>query len=203
LLLTNDGGLVHHVTNPAPKKESKATKSKKGPSQSSGHLKTLTKTYEALIMGYHENYCESFEQMRLQGVDIGKKYGGMTKPVDHLAVLGHPTPKSTLVRITISEGRNRQVRRMFHSIGSGVMKLKRTKIGTKLTLEGLEEGQWRIMADEEVEDTLHWKVRRLDESKTRRNTGIDSGGQAKTKAKYPGAHSAATHGKSRPRRKRP
>ena len=153
LLLTNDGGLVHHVTNPAASKTTDTSKSSSS---------KITKTYEAVVMGYHENDCPAFEQMRQEGVDIGAKYGGMTQPVDNLQVLDHPTHKSTLVSLTISEGRNRQVRRMFHNIGSGVMKLQRVQIGPLLTLKGLEEaGQWRIMPDEEVEATLGWTVRDL------------------------------------------
>ena len=158
LLLTNDGGLVHHVTNPGSKSSSSSSSASAVAAASS----RITKTYEAVIMGHHENVCDSFEIMRIEGVDIGAKYGGMTKPVDDLRVLDHPTPKSTLVSITISEGKNRQVRRMFHSIGSGVMKLRRVKIGTLLTLEGLEEGQWRSMPDEEVKEALGWSIRRLD-----------------------------------------
>jgi pseudouridine synthase len=145
LLLTNDGALLHHVTN-------------KNAATHDVELGAITKTYEALIMGYHDD--ESLEPLR-EGVDIGVKYGGMTKPVQDLCILDHPNHKSTLVSLTISEGRNRQVRRMFHAIQSGVMKLKRTKIGDNLTLGDLEEGQWRVLSDEEVEKSLHWKPRSL------------------------------------------
>ena len=172
LLLTNDGGLVHHVTNPTSTiKSSEEASIMTDVSQSS----KITKTYEAVIMGHHENDCASFEIMRTEGVDIGAKYGGMTKPVNHLQVLDHPTPKSTLVSLTISEGKNRQVRRMFHSMGSGVIKLRRVKIGCLLTLEGLEEaGQWRIMPDAEVESTLGWSVRNLEESYYTKTGGGES-----------------------------
>lgn len=167
LLLTNDGGLVHHVTNPTNKLEGTSISMTDAAKSSK-----ITKTYEAAIMGHHENECASFEKMRTEGVDIGAKYGGMTKPVDHLQVLDHPTPKSTLVSLTISEGKNRQVRRMFHSMGSGVMKLRRVKIGSLLTLEGLEEaGQWRIMPDAEVELTLGWSVRDLEKSYSSKRGG--------------------------------
>ena len=149
LLLTNDGSLVHHVTN----KNALTHKQLQG--------KGITKTYQALIMGHHD---EETLQCFWDGVDIGKKYGGMTEPVDDLQILDHPNHKSTLVSITISEGRNRQVRRMFHAIGSGEMKLKRTHVGEHLTLEGLEEGQWRILSDQEVSDALDWEPRLLVEA---------------------------------------
>lgn len=147
LLLTNDGGLVHHVTNPnAP------THTKKG---------AVTKTYEALIMGFHTN--ETL-QLLWEGIDIGAKHGGMTQPVHDLQIHDHPKPKTTTVSITISEGKNRQVRRMFHALGSGVMQLKRTHIGDKLNLDGLQEGQWRILTSTEIRESLDWEPRVLLDS---------------------------------------
>jgi pseudouridine synthase len=154
LLLTNDGGLVHHVTN------RDATTSAPN-DNSAAASRTITKTYQAVIMGYHEPDSVLLEGMRRDGVDIGAKYGGWTLPVDNLTVLGHATAKSTTVSLTISQGKNRQIRRMFHAVGSGVMKLQRTHIGKQLSLDGLEEGEWRILADQEVIDGLHWTPRLL------------------------------------------
>jgi pseudouridine synthase len=153
LLLTNDGGLVHHITN-----KQAAT----------APVLPIQKTYEAVIMGYHENDCDMLRQFREEGVDIGAKYGGKTLPVQCAQVLGHPTHKSTLVSVTIIEGKNRQVRRMFHCSGSGVMKLKRTSIGTLLTLDSVpNQGDWRILSDEQVERALHWTPRKLEQSSRR------------------------------------
>ena len=146
LLLTNDGGLIHHVCNPTAK----------------SHDDTfLTKTYQATIMGYHDDDSPGFHSIRTLGVDIGAKYGGMTKPAVSLIVLGHPTSKSTECHITIAEGKNRQVRRMFHAIGSGVIKLRRISIGDTLTLGDLTEGQWRLLNHEEVKNGLGWEPRVL------------------------------------------
>lgn len=147
LLLTNDGGLVHHVTNPVAHANSDAF---------------LTKTYEAVIMGNYETNSTVLQLIREMGVDIGAKYGGMTQPAKRLEVLGHPTAKSTLVSITIAEGKNRQVRRMFHAIRSGVMKLKRTHIGSSLNLDGLAEGEWRLLTDLEVTESLGWIPKQID-----------------------------------------
>lgn len=144
LLLTNDGALVHHATNPNALQRHGGT--------------AVTKTYEALIMGRHTE--ESLSAVR-DGVDIGTKYGGVTRPVNDLTILGHPNHKSTLVSITISEGRNRQVRRMFHAVGSGVMRLRRTRIGEELTLQGVDEGQWRVLSDHEVKTSLNWEAQLL------------------------------------------
>jgi len=132
LLLTNDGRLVHHVTNP----DSKTQEHEYYPGSSNASTTIINKTYQALIMGHHTE--ESLEPIR-RGVDIGKNY--VTKPLlgeDDLQVSEHPNHKSTIVSITIDEGKNRQVRKMFHAIGSGVMKLKRTRIGDHLTLDGVD-----------------------------------------------------------------
>jgi len=180
LLLTNDGGLVHHVTNPTA-------------ASSKGGGKKLVKTYEALIMGYHtlDENEESSTKLRglLDGVDIGKKYGGMTLPPEDLEVLDHPTTKTTLVRISISEGKNRQVRRMFHAINSGVIRLHRSRIG-ELDLGMLDggEGCWRMLTEEEVLKGLGWKCRYIREvqhqpvgSKRRLQKRISSSPKQRTK----------------------
>ena len=56
----------------------------------------------------------------------------------------------TRVEITIYEGKNRQVRRMFEYIGANVVFLKRTKIGD-LKLGGLGRGMSRYMSDKEID----------------------------------------------------
>ena len=56
----------------------------------------------------------------------------------------------TRVEITIYEGRNRQVRRMFEYIGANVVFLKRTKIGD-LRLGGLGRGMSRYLSDKEID----------------------------------------------------
>ena len=56
-----------------------------------------------------------------------------------------------LVRITIHEGRNRQVRRMCDAIGHPVLRLARTRIGP-LTDHTLKPGQWRPLTTAELLD---------------------------------------------------
>ena len=60
------------------------------------------------------------------------------------------------VTVTIHEGRNRQVRRMFEAVGLQVLALKRVGFGP-LTLGELKRGEWRDLTPEEIE-----KLRELD-----------------------------------------
>jgi pseudouridine synthase len=59
----------------------------------------------------------------------------------------------THLEITITEGRNRQVRRMLEAVGSKVLKLVRTAIGP-LSIGDLAIGKWRELSPEEVKSLL-------------------------------------------------
>ena len=56
----------------------------------------------------------------------------------------------TKLHVTITEGRNRQVRKMFESVGKNVDFLKRIKIG-ELTLRGLNRGEVRKLSQQEID----------------------------------------------------
>jgi 23S rRNA pseudouridine2605 synthase len=67
-----------------------------------------------------------------------------------------------LLRITIHEGRNRQVRRMCEAVGHPVLRLVRTRIGP-ITDRSLKPGEWRALTQDEVralERAAAGKVRR-------------------------------------------
>ena len=55
----------------------------------------------------------------------------------------------TVVEVTLYEGRNRQIRRMFEELGIEVARLKRTAIGT-VKLGMLPQGKWRDLTPDEV-----------------------------------------------------
>jgi 23S rRNA pseudouridine2605 synthase len=59
----------------------------------------------------------------------------------------------TFLKVTLREGRNREIRRVFAKLGYGVLALKRTRIGD-LTLHGLGKGRWRFLHPTEVEALL-------------------------------------------------
>jgi len=74
------------------------------------------------------------------GVDLDD---GRTAPAKAVRVAPN------VIRLTIHEGRNRQVRRMFEAIGHPVVRLVRTRIGP-LVDHRLRPGQWRALTGEEV-----------------------------------------------------
>ena len=176
LLLTNDGMLIHHATNPNANfidithdQESTTPKQLKKKNK-------IIKTYEALIMGYHEmdqnitNKSEStasiLSQILMGGIMIPGS-SSPTLPVPFLHVLSHPTPKTTLIRLGLIEGKNRHIRKLFHTLKSGVIRLHRARIGNvDLEEEGLcEQGMWRVLSEEEVYAKLGWRTRILDNNK--------------------------------------
>lgn len=55
----------------------------------------------------------------------------------------------TKIHVTITEGKNREIRKMFAAIGRDIMLLKRIKIG-ELTLRGLDRGAYRKLTRQEV-----------------------------------------------------
>lgn len=77
-----------------------------------------------------------------EGVELDD---GPTAP----AKVAQPTPG--MVRLTIHEGRNRQVRRMCEAVGHPVRRLVRTRIGP-LVDHQLAPGEWRRLSDDEVLD---------------------------------------------------
>jgi 23S rRNA pseudouridine2605 synthase len=80
-----------------------------------------------------------------EGVDIG---GFVTSPAE-VHLIRHDR-NSTIAEITIHEGKNRQVRRMFKAIGHPVLELSRIGLGN-LTIGRLAQGQCRKLSPAEVD----------------------------------------------------
>ena len=120
LLISNDGELTNLVTHP------------------STHLnKTYIVTIDSEVKDEHLKQLE-------KGV---KLEDGMTQP-SIIRIIRRSTGYS-LISITIHEGRNRQVRRMFEHFSYHVKNLHRESIGF-LNLDGLERGKYRKLSEEEV-----------------------------------------------------
>lgn len=123
LLLTNDGALTHSLIHPSKK---------------------INKTYLAKVSG--QPLQEKIDKLRV-GIELED---GMTAPAIIDFVEYDRTKDLTSLRVTIHEGRNRQIRRMFAAIGSDVKQLKRIKFAF-LTLDGVKRGSYRHLLPSEVE----------------------------------------------------
>ena len=64
--------------------------------------------------------------------------------------IGETDESGTVLKITITEGRNRQIRKMCEAAGLTVKRLSRISIGN-LKLDGLPVGKWRYLESDEVE----------------------------------------------------
>ncbi len=126
LLLTNDGRLASVLTHPRH---------------------AVPRVYEAVVRG-----VPTPAQLRrlANGVTLD---GQRTAPAEVRLVPrrgpGHDRTRDARVRVTLREGRNRQVRRMFDAIGHPVCRLRRTRLGP-LALRGLKPGDARELTVAEV-----------------------------------------------------
>ena len=74
--------------------------------------------------------------------------GYKLRPVD--VVIGESDESGTVLKFTLKEGRNRQIRKMCEQAGLTVKRLSRISIGN-LKLDGLPVGKWRYLDAKEVE----------------------------------------------------
>lgn len=122
IILTNDGELTHLLLHPKFK---------------------IKKTYRAKIFG--ELTDEKIKKLRA-GVELDD---GLTAPAE-ISLISREKNFS-VAEITIHEGRNRQIRRMFAAVGCEVKRLKRIKFAN-LTLKGVEVGKFRRLTSAEVKE---------------------------------------------------
>ena len=120
LLLTNDTAFAERVMNPEYK---------------------VPKTYQVKTASRLSD--EQIEQLR-RGVELSD---GPTRPATVTRL--RDSAKYTFLELTLSEGRNRQVRRMIEAVGSKVLKLVRTALGP-IRIGELPIGKWRRLTAEEV-----------------------------------------------------
>ena len=120
LLMTNDNQLAERVTNP------------------NSHVpKTYLDKASVVLTD------DQLRQLR-EGIELSD---GPTRPANVNRV--RDSAKYTHFEITLTEGRNRQVRRMVEALGAKVLKLVRVKIGP-LTIGTLPIGKWRLLSRAEV-----------------------------------------------------
>lgn len=129
LLMTNDTQFAETITNPEYK---------------------VAKTY--LVKSATRLLDEQLDRLR-NGVELSD---GPTRPAVVKRV--RDSADKTFLEITITEGRNRQVRRMLEAVESKVLKLVRTAIGP-LEIAGLPIGSHRVLKIDEVKSLLPKGIR--------------------------------------------
>lgn len=127
LILTNDGELTFQLTHPSHE---------------------LGKTYQVLVKGHPS--LETLNKWR-QGVILS---GKTTLPAQ-VKLIDADGNSQTLLEIVISEGKNRQIRRVAELLGHPVIKLHRIAIGpislNVLNQDQLAPGQYRHMKQQEID----------------------------------------------------
>lgn len=123
LLMTSDGELAARLMHPRHE---------------------VDKVYEVIVMGAPD--ARAIEKLR-KGVYIE---GGRTSPADiHVGTTVKGAKPTTMLTITIREGRNRQIRKMCSAVGLPVRDLRRIRMGP-IGLGRLKQGQWRDLTPVEV-----------------------------------------------------
>ena len=121
LILTNDGDMANRLTHPRNE---------------------VNKTYIARISGVLT------EKERIQ-LEKGVLIDGVKTAPARVKIL-KLDPHHTRCEVTIHEGRNRQVKKMFEAVGKEVEFLKRVAVGN-LRLGGLKRGEYRFLNEVEIE----------------------------------------------------
>ncbi|MGN1111409.1 MAG: pseudouridine synthase [Oscillospiraceae bacterium] len=121
LLFTNDGEFANSITHPS---------------------RHVSKTYRVTIDG---RVSEEQIMQLTTGVELDD--GKVTLPCNVEVLVEEP--ERTVLRITIKQGLNRQIRRMCAAVGLNVGRLRRTAIGG-VKLGMLKTGEWRDLTSEEL-----------------------------------------------------
>jgi 23S rRNA pseudouridine2605 synthase len=124
LLLTNDGELANFLIHPRHH---------------------VPKTYLVTVKGVPHG--DDLERLR-NGIELED---GKTMPAEVEYHDIAADQKQSVISITIYEGKNRQVRRMFEAISRPVIRLRRIRFGSVI-LEGLPRGRYRTLSSHEVKE---------------------------------------------------
>jgi len=126
IIMTNDGDLINEMTHPSIK---------------------VPKIYIVSING--KITPEDGEKM-FNGIDIETDTGEKKTAYAEVFPI-EITNKSSIIRVTLYQGINRQIRKMFASLGFEVVSLKRIQHGT-VTLDGLKKGMIKPMKPKHVNE---------------------------------------------------
>ena len=119
LLFTNNGDIANKMMHPSS---------------------NISRKYETIIKG---SFNDIKKEQCVQGLDIGMSEIGK---FDSISICEPATNKYI---ITLKTGKNREVRRVFHSVGCTVVKLKRTQYDN-IKLNNLLVGEYRYLTEKEI-----------------------------------------------------
>jgi 23S rRNA pseudouridine2457 synthase len=142
LLLTDDGELQHRLSD--PKFE---------------HPRTYWAQVERIPGGHALQQLAAgvtIQGHRTQPAQVRLLPGEPALPLRHPPVRFRKNVPTAWMELILTEGRNRQVRRMTAAVGHPTLRLVRVAIGD-LRLEGLVPGQWRELGSEELQRLLALK----------------------------------------------
>lgn len=152
IVLTNDGEFAQQVAHPRY---------------------GVPKTYRVRVQGRISD--EALQKVR-EGIHLseGKTAGARI-------LVKRRTAKTSTLSVTLREGKNREVRRVFARVGYKVASLERTDIGP-LSTRGLKTGKYRTLSREEVESLLHLADEAAETAPQRKNTPRPQAGTKKKRS---------------------
>ncbi len=145
ILLTNDGELTNHVTSARNQ---------------------IPKVYKVKVKGVpNEN---AIQRLR-RGIRLDDQRRAAPAEIERL----EETKTNAWFAVTLHEGRNQQIRRMFDAIGHSVLKLSRVRIGPIGDVK-LKSGHWRFLAPLEVKKLYRTRPSARQSKPTRRELRVSS-----------------------------
>jgi 23S rRNA pseudouridine2457 synthase len=137
LLLTDDGWLIRRLTDPRFRHpRTYLVQVERAPT-----ARALAELAEGVMI----------QGRRTRSAQVELLEGEPDLPPRPVPIRARKTVDTAWLRMTITEGKKRQVRRMTAAVGHPTLRLVRVAIGS-LTLEGLEPEEWRELAPDELEE---------------------------------------------------
>lgn len=124
LLFTNDGDLANHLMHPAAGFE------------------------REYVVRVHGNVDRRMLDRLRAGIDLDGRPAAFTSIVP----VGKESSANRTYRVVLTEGRNREVRRLWEAVGCAVNRLKRVRYGPVRLPRDLDPGRWRELPESVVRD---------------------------------------------------
>lgn len=143
LLLTNDGDLAHRITHPRFEHEKEYLALVEGMPEAAA--------LESMLKGVHYEG----DLLRADAVEVVSTPGALARRYG----LPPPGRGESWLRVTLHEGKKREVRHLSAALGHPVKRLVRVRIGP-VQLGALPPGQWRALQEHEIRELSQVKLRK-------------------------------------------